>query len=218
MSTDVTRTRESDAEENGDAEHGEPIVVQEERLRDYVRLRRILLTVWAVGVAVLFWFTGIAADRTSLIVILALGMAAATVGRRRAITVLIDWLPFVLILMLYDWTRNIAVWLGMPTHWHLAVDVDHWLFGVNPTVWLQEHLKQGEPPWWEVIVSVVYMSYFIVPYATAAVLWVRDRMAWRRFAACFIAVSFVGLIGYSLVPAAPPTAGPPGPACTRSAR
>lgn len=56
------------------------------------------------------------------------------------------------------------------------------------------------------IVSVVYMSYFIVPYATAAVLWVRDRRVWRRFAACFIAVSFLGLVGYTLVPAAPPWA------------
>ncbi|GAA4668154.1 phosphatase PAP2 family protein [Gordonia humi] len=185
---------------------GEPVVVEEERLRDYTKLRRILLAVWAASVVIFFWQTGIAADRTSLIFILALGMAAATVGRRRVITVLIDWLPFVLILMLYDSTRNVAVWLGMPTHWHLAPDVDHWMFGVNPTVWLQSHIKHGEPPWWEVIVSAVYMSYFVVPYATAAILWVRDRFAWRRFAACFIAVSFIGLIGYTLVPAAPPWA------------
>nr|WP_238526475.1 phosphatase PAP2 family protein [Gordonia neofelifaecis] len=180
--------------------------VTEEKIRDYRRLRRILLTVWAVALGLYFWRYGIAADRTSLIFFLAFGMVAATIGRRRASTVLIDWLPFVLILMLYDWTRNVAVWLDMPTHWELAPDVDHWLFGTNPTVWLQSHLKESSPPWWEVVVSAVYMSYFIVPYATAAVLWVRDRAVWRRFAACFIAVSFLGLVGYTLVPAAPPWA------------
>ncbi|MGB3304472.1 phosphatase PAP2 family protein [Gordonia sp. (in: high G+C Gram-positive bacteria)] len=184
----------------------QPIPVIEERVRNYALIRRVLLTLWATALVIYFWVAGIAADRTSLIFFLAFGMAAATVGRRRVSTILIDWLPFVLILMLYDWTRNVAVWLGMRTHWLLAPDVDKWMFGVNPTVWLQSHLKEASPPWWEVIVSVVYMSYFIVPYATAAVLWVRDRAVWRRFAVCFIAVSFLGLIGYTLVPAAPPWA------------
>ncbi|MBM7365564.1 hypothetical protein JOC45_000245 [Gordonia hydrophobica] len=166
----------NDASQNdADPDGASVVAVVEEKVRNYALLRRVLLLMWAVSIAVYFWFAGIAADRTSLIFFLAFGMAAATVGRRRVITIFIDWLPFVLILMLYDWTRNIAVWLDMPTHWHLAADVDHHLFGVNPTVWLQSHLKESSPPWWEVIVSVVYMSYFIVPYATAAALWVRDR-------------------------------------------
>lgn len=183
-----------------------PIEVVDEKGHDLKWVRRALLLVWGVAVAFEIAANGLAIDRTRLILFLAFGMAAATIGRRRAITVLIDWLPFVLILMLYDWTRNIAVWLGMPTHWHLAPDVDRWMFGVNPTVWLQAELKLPAPPWWEVIVSVVYMSYFIIPYATAAVLWVKNRATWRRFAVCFIATSFIGLIGYTLVPAAPPWA------------
>lgn len=213
MSLDTTDTTPSDDADDADdlqpahdRDDQAPIVVVEEKVRDYRLIRRVLLSLWAVALVIYFWVEGIAADRTSLIFFLAFGMAAATVGRRRVITVVIDWLPFVLVLMLYDWTRNVAVWLDMPTHWSLAPDVDHFFFGVNPTVWLQSHLKEASPPWWEVIVSVVYMSYFIVPYATAAVLWVRDRAVWRRFAACFIAVSFLGLVGYTLVPAAPPWA------------
>ena len=38
------------------------------------------------------------------------------------------------------------------------------------------------PPGGEVVTSVVYISYFIVPYAMAAILWVRDRAVWRRYA------------------------------------
>ena len=188
------------------SDDAEPVVVAEEKGRDLTWVRRSLLLLWVVALGVEIAVNGLAVDRTRLILFLAFGMVAATIGRRRAITVVTDWLPFVLILMLYDWTRNVAVWLDMPTHWKLAADADFWMFGVNPTVWLQSHIKFADPPWWEIIVSVVYMSYFVVPYATAAALWVKNRATWRRFAVCFIATSFIGLIGYTLVPAAPPWA------------
>lgn len=177
-----------------------------QKRRDLTTVRWVALAAWLAFMIYEFTEHGLAFDRTRLLVLLCLGLLAASIGRRRAITVIIDWLPFALILLLYDWTRDIAVWLGMPTQWHLAVDVDHAIFGVNPTVWLQSHLKLAEPPWWEIITSVVYMSYFVVPYAAAAVLWLRDRVAWRRYAVCFVATTFLALVGYTLVPAAPPWA------------
>ncbi|HEY9315102.1 phosphatase PAP2 family protein [Williamsia sp.] len=168
--------------------------------------RAIAIAAWLALVIAHLAYLGLAFDRTRLLLLLCAGLAAASIGRRRVITVVIDWLPFALILLAYDFTRNIAQWLDMPTQWALAVDFDHWMFGVNPTVFLQSHLKQAEPPWWEVITSVVYMSYFIVPYAAAAVLWLRDRNAWRRYAAGFLLTTFLALVGYTLVPAAPPWA------------
>nr|WP_253661823.1 phosphatase PAP2 family protein [Williamsia maris] len=175
-------------------------------MRNLRMWRYLALTVW---LAVLIWQfieVGLAFDRTRLILWMCLGLAAASIGRRRVITVLIDWLPFVGILMLYDLTRNVAQWMGMPTHWHLAVDADHALFGVNPTVWLQGHIKMASPPWWEVFTSVVYISYFVVPYVVAGVLWLRDRSAWRRYAVAFVATTFLALVVYTLVPGAPPWA------------
>lgn len=168
--------------------------------------RRVAVVLW---LAVMIWqFTvhGLAFDRTRLILWMCLGLAAASIGRRRITTVIVDWLPFALVLVLYDLTRNVAQWMGMPTHWHLAPDVDHWMFGVNPTVWLQSHIKSAEPPWWEMITSVVYVSYFVIPYAVAGVLWLRDRHAWRRYAVAFVATTFLALVGYTLLPAAPPWA------------
>lgn len=177
-----------------------------EKRRDLTLVRRIAVVAWIAFMAYEFSVYGLAFDRTRLIVLLCLGLFAASIGRRRAITVLIDWAPFALVLLLYDWTRDVARIVDMPTHWHLAADVDHAMFGVVPTVWLQSHLKEPSAPWWEIITSVVYMSYFVVPYAVAAVLWLRDRSSWRRFAACFVAATFLGLVGYTLVPAAPPWA------------
>jgi len=179
-----------------------------ENRRDLTMVRRIAVTAWFLVMAVHIYLEGLAWDRTRLIILLCLGLAAASIGRRRFITIILDWAPFALILILYDWTRNIAQIVGMPTHWHLAIDFDKWLMGgdITPTAWLQEQLKQASPPWWEVIVSIVYMSYFIVPYAVAAWLWLKDRTAWRRYAACFVATTFLALVGYTLVPGAPPWA------------
>ena len=177
-----------------------------EKRRDLTMVRRIAIVAWVAFMAYEFSVYGLAFDRTRLIVLLCLGLFAASIGRRRAITVLLDWAPFALILILYDWTRDVARIVDMPTHWHLAADVDRAMFGVVPTVWLQGHLKEASAPWWEIVTSVVYMSYFVVPYAVAAVLWLRDRSSWRRFAACFVAATFLGLVGYTLVPAAPPWA------------
>lgn len=178
-----------------------------ENRRDLTMVRRIAVTAWFVLMGVHIALEGLAFDRTRLIILMCLGLAAASIGRRRFITIILDWAPFALILILYDWTRNIAQVVGMPTHWNLAIDFDAFLFGgITPTAWLQENLKQASPPWWEVIVSVVYMSYFIIPYAAAAVLWLRNRHAWRRYAAGFLIMTFVALVGYTLLPAAPPWA------------
>jgi hypothetical protein len=79
-------------------------------------------------------------------------------------------------------------------------------FGGMPTVWLQEHLKQARPPWWEVVISTTYMSFFILPYVVAAVLWLRDRAAWKAFVVRFVVLQFAALLVYVLAPAAPPWA------------
>ncbi|MGZ8176479.1 phosphatase PAP2 family protein [Williamsia sp. SKLECPSW1] len=169
-------------------------------------LRWAAVTTWAVTVAVLAVTRVLTFDLGPVIAIVVTGLVAASIGRRNPLLVLRDWLPFALVLFAYEHTRSVAAFLGMPTQWLLAVDVDRFLFGVVPTVWLQEHLKHLQPQWWEVITSAVYMSYFFVPYALAGYLWLRDRDRWRAFVIRFVVLFTLGLVGYILVPAAPPWA------------
>ena len=63
-----------------------------------------------------------------------------------------------------------------------------------PTVWLQERLKLPHPPWWEIVISTVYMSFFILPYVVAGVLWLRNREEWKAFVRLFVGLSFAALI------------------------
>ncbi len=178
-----------------------------------VWLRYAAITVWALTLAVLTVTRVMSFSFLWILLAVGLGLVATSIGRRNPLLVVRDWLPFALVLFAYDTTRGVAAFLGMPTRWNLAVDADRWMFGVVPTVWLQEHLKHADPQWWEVITSAVYMSYFVVPYVVAAWLWLRDRTSWRRFVTRFVALFLLGLVGYIVVPAAPPWAAAQ---CTRS--
>jgi hypothetical protein len=170
-------------------------------------LRWSAIVAWLGSVG---WFVrerGISYDRNTLLLAIATGLIAASIGRRRAVIVLRDWLPFALVLLVYDLTRGAALWVGRPTEWHLQINVDKFLFlGNEPTVWLQSHLKEPFPPWWEMGISWVYVSFFFAPYLAAGILWLRNRDEWRKFVARFVTISFLGLVVFIAFPAAPPWA------------
>ncbi|KWX25727.1 phosphoesterase [Mycolicibacterium wolinskyi] len=195
-------------------------------------LRYTAIAVWASVVVYRTITDGFAFNRELLLLYISTGLLAASIGQgRRMLYVIRDWLPFALVLVAYDLSRGAATLIGRPTLWQWQVDADRWLFfGTVPTVWLQERLKLPHPPWWEVVISTVYMSFFILPYVVAGVLWLRDRDEWKRFVRLFVGLSFAALAIYALLPAAPPWAaarctsadvdgGPSGPRCMfRSAR
>jgi hypothetical protein len=188
--------------------------------------RCIAIAIWAVVVVYRTATTGFAFNRELLLLYICTGLIAASIGRgRRMVYVARDWLPFAVVLVAYDLSRGAATLIGRPTLWSWQINADRWLFfGTVPTVWLQEHLKLPDPPWWEIVISTVYMSFFILPYVVAAVLWLRDREEWKSFIRLFVGLSFAALLIYALMPAAPPWAaarcsaadvagGPSAPAC-----
>jgi hypothetical protein len=205
------------------------VSIRERRLKI---VRWVAIAAWAAAVIYRTVTDGFAFDRELLLLYIATGLLAASIGQgRRMLYVIRDWLPFALVLLAYDVSRGAATLIGRPTLWHWQADADRWLFfGTMPTVWLQERLKLPHAPWWEVAISTVYMSFFVLPYVVAGVLWLRNRDEWKAFVRLFVGLSFAALIVYALLPAAPPwaaarctaadvTGGPSGPQCMfRSAR
>jgi PAP2 superfamily len=196
------------------------------RVRRVTVARRVAIAVWAGVVVYRTVTSGFAFNRELLLLYIATGLLAASIGQgRRMLEVIRDWLPFALVLIAYDFSRGAADFIGRPTMWHWQIDADRWLFfGTIPTVWLQERLKLPHPPWWEIVLSTVYMSFFVLPYVIAAVLWLRNRDEWKSFVRLFVGLSFAALVVYSLLPSAPPWAaarctsaevesGPAGPRC-----
>jgi hypothetical protein len=189
-------------------------------------VRRAAITGWAFVVVYRTFTGGLAFNRELLLLYIATGLIAASIGRgRKVLAVVRDWLPFALVLLVYDLSRGAAALVGAPTLWHFQPQADRWLFfGTVPTVWLQERIKMPQPPWWEVVISGIYMSFFVLPYVVAGVLWLRNRTDWAAFVRRFVVLSFAALVVYIVLPAAPPwaaarctpadiAAGPSSPRC-----
>lgn len=161
-------------------------------------------------VALILWTSryGIPVQRELVILWTCGALACVSIGRppREIAQLVIDWLPIVAVLWVYDLTRGTADSLGIGVHVHPMIDFDRFVFfGEVPTVWLQERLYEpGVVNWWDVAFTLVYTSYFIVPFALAGYLWARDRLAFLRFTKRLVTLALAGLATYILFPAAPP--------------
>jgi hypothetical protein len=165
------------------------------------------LSVWAIAFGFDLGFNGIPYWRSDLLLWLAFGLLAWSIGKRNVFTVLIDFVPFAAVLIVYDYLRGISDTLGMPTWWYPQIDVDKFLFfGAEPTVWLQAHLRYQHVQWWDILVGLCYISFFFLPYVTAATLWIRSRTDFYRWALRFVPLSFLAFVFFAIIPAAPPWA------------
>jgi len=118
--------------------------------------------------------------------------------------VVLEWLPFIAILIAYDSLRGSAAHL-FGVHYLPQLQADQWLFGGSaPTVSLQHSLWHGHVSWYDVIFWLVYLTHFFATPLVAAVLWKIDRHRFRIFAVLAATLSFAGLATYALYPAAPP--------------
>jgi hypothetical protein len=169
---------------------------------------RLLPRLLSAGLLVVFLgtclVTGLPTDRLVVLGWVLVALAVQSLGRgwRAQLRLLVDWVPLMAVLMLYDLSRGMADGLGIAAHVTEPAAVDAWLGGgVLPTVWLQEHWGAS---WWAAVASLVYGSHFVVTPLVLAVLWLRDRARWAAYAWLVLALSAAGLVTYVLYPAAPP--------------
>lgn len=168
---------------------------------------RVGLAVYLVVLITYCVVKGIPFDRIGQTGWIVAGILAAKIGRpwQEHVRTLLSWLPLLAALVMYDFTRGIADNLDRPVLVGELADAEAWLFGgTTPTVWLQEHLYLPTIQWWDVLASVVYFTHFVVPWALAAVLYVRSRTLWAPYIRRVLLLSYAGLITYILLPAAPP--------------
>ena len=129
---------------------------------------------------------------------------------------LIAWAPLSVILLAYA----VAQWVNAPiadravpggsNRWGFDLHVadparaDERLFGVLPSLWLQQHLVDGSTHWYDAIAALVYVTHFVsIPLLTALV-WFRFRERFSSWVAAVVTFTLVGVAGYVLYPAAPP--------------
>ncbi len=161
---------------------------------------------FACGSLALFVLVGVPYQRDVLAVWLLLGLLCFSLSDVRgwARGVVLEWLPFIAILIAYDSLRGSAAHT-FGVHYLPQIDVDKALFGgTPPTVTLQHWLWHGHVVWFDVVFWAVYLTHFFATPVLAAVLWKIDRQRFRTFAFVVATLSFAGVATYALFPAAPP--------------
>lgn len=174
-----------------------------------LRVARAVAIGLYAGALVAWWAThGIPLDREQIILWLAAGLVVMTIGSPGGgpWRVLRDWAPIVLVLIAYDLTRGKADELGISPHLQPQLAFDEWLgLGRIPTVRLQDALYEPGPvQWWEIPVTLTYVSHFFVPFLVAGVLWVRDRGRFWGYMKRFVTLTFAAAVTFVLYPAVPP--------------
>jgi hypothetical protein len=155
------------------------------RIRNYHRPLDFLGTVRTEREIIVGWMVGL--------------FLVQLVGRtwRDLLRTILSWAPFTLALYLYDFARSVGYRIhgggdAEPMSITPQITVDKWFGGGRlPTTILQEHFYDPKHIYaYDVIVSAVYTSHFLVPYLFAGLLWVRWQRLWRWYAGMFVAINF----------------------------
>ena len=155
------------------------------------------------------WRDGVPVARDRLLMWIVLGLLAISVanvgGWLRS--VVLEWLPFALVLWAYDLLRGSADGLLFAPRYTPQIEADELLFGGTvPTLWLQDQLWHGSSAarWYDFAAWGVYMSYFVATYVVAGILWFVARGLFRRYVATVALLAAMGFVTFALFPAAPP--------------
>jgi membrane-associated phospholipid phosphatase len=115
------------------------------------------------------------------------------------------WAVYTLAFVAFAQLRSFADESGLSVHIAYPAELDRALFGVVPTVWLQERLYVvGARSAFDIACVAVYMSYFLVPHALAFALWRRNLARFGQYARALVLTCFVGLAVSFVAPTAPP--------------
>lgn len=162
----------------------------------------VTFILYIVGMtALMIWQgIGIAPDRYALILLL----GALLVRRTRAF--LMDWIPFLFILISYDFLRGFADNLSTRVNFHDLLLADKLLFGgIVPTQFLQEKFYlAGQLQWYDLVATVFYFLHFALPLAFAYLLWMGSREKFRQFVIGILLLSYAGWLTFLIFPSAPP--------------
>lgn len=144
-------------------------------------------------------------DVTPDVLLVAAGFALVIVARSR-VTLLREWTPFLVLFLAYELMRGLADDVGFHVHIGDVVSVERGIFGgYLPTAMLQAWLHPTSGvDWLAVAGTVVYMLHFMLPLATALLLWYLRPGLFHPYLVSLILLSFAGFVTYLFLPVAPP--------------
>ncbi len=157
--------------------------------------------IYIIGMTALMIWQGIGIAPDRYAVILLLGSLLV----RRTRQFLLDWIPFLFILISYDFLRGFADNLNVRLHLQELIQTEKWLFqGIIPTSWLQQiFYAAGQIQWFDIIATLFYFLHFALPLSFGFLLWLSSREKFRQFVIGILLLSYAGWISYLICPSVP---------------
>lgn len=165
----------------------------------YIYLLLFIVYIVAMTAVMIWQGIGIAPDRYILILLV------GSLLIRRTRQFLLDWMPFLFILIAYDFLRGFADNLNSRVHITELIAWEKAIFGFIPTQALQEkffHLSNLA--WYDYFATIFYFLHFALPLAFGFLLWLNSRVKFRQFVLILLLMSYAAWISFLIYPAAPP--------------
>jgi hypothetical protein len=117
----------------------------------------------------------------------------------------IDWLPFLMLILIYESFRGIADDLNGRVHVQELIDAERWLTGRVPTISMQERFYSPDRvAVWDWLAAILHVAHFGMPVACGFVIWLMSRRLYWRYAIATVGLFFAGFVAVWAYPAAPP--------------
>jgi membrane-associated phospholipid phosphatase len=130
-------------------------------------------------------------------------------GRRSALAlarpyweVFRDWFPFIIVLLMYYslWGSATLLFFSHDRD-AMLLNWDKWLFGIEPTIYLQRLISPPLTAWMQF--SYTFHLY-VMPIVAGFIYMFRPRARFREMMCGLVVISFIGTLGYMIVPAIGP--------------
>ena len=162
----------------------------------------LLFVLYMVGMtAFMIWQgIGIAPDRYAFVLLL----GSLLVKRTRGF--LLDFMPFLFILIAYDFLRGLAPIVNSNVHYLELINWEKILFGgIIPTIFLQKiFFNPSNLSFLDYITTIFYFLHFALPLSFGFLLWIYNKSHFREFVTALLLMSYSAWISYVIFPAAPP--------------
>ena len=154
----------------------------------------------AAATALMIWQgVGIAPDRYAFVLLL----GSLLVKRTRSF--IMDWAPFLFILISYDFLRGFADNLNMNVHFWEPIIIDQWMFKAIPTATLQKLFFRADSlALWDYLSTVLYFLHFALPLSFGYLLWLYSKDCFRQFVVGISFLSYAAWVTFLAFPVAPP--------------
>jgi membrane-associated phospholipid phosphatase len=118
----------------------------------------------------------------------------------------LDWGPFLLLILSWQATAGIADEMGRPIHVEQPAEFDFQLFGGRlPTVELQQRFfDPTEARWYDWLATLQHAMHFVLPILVGLAIWLVSRRLYWRYLIAVMVLFYIGFALYALYPAAPP--------------